>query len=72
MKKVLTHLRCFMRGLEYNDKEFIDYVKVLDDIIIDMCPITDKFEKKIQQGIHPRIDLILSPIRDIILAQYLL
>ena len=44
-EKVLTHLRCFMRGLEYNDKEFIDYVKVLDDIIIDMCPITDKFEK---------------------------
>ena len=45
-EKILTHLRCFMRGLEYNDKEFIDYVKVLDEIIIDMCPLTDKFEKK--------------------------
>ena len=45
-EKVLTDLRSFMRGLEYNEKEFLDYVKVLDDIIIDMCPLTDKFEKK--------------------------
>jgi len=45
-EKVLTDLRSFMRGLKYNDKEFLDYVKVLDDIIIDMCPLTDKFEKK--------------------------
>ena len=40
-EKVLTDLRSFMRGLEYNNKEFLDYVKVLDDIIIDMCPLTD-------------------------------
>ena len=45
-EKVLTDLRSFMRGMEYNVDEFIDYVKVLDDIIIDMCPLTDKFEKK--------------------------
>ena len=45
-EKVLIDLRSFMRGLEYNDKVFLDYVKVLDDIIIDMCPLTDKFEKK--------------------------
>ena len=45
-EKVLTHLRSFMRGLEYNDKEFIDYVKVLDEIIIDLCPPNDKFENK--------------------------
>ena len=44
--KVLTLLRSFMRGQEYNDKEFLDYVKVIDDIIIDMCPIADRFEKK--------------------------
>ena len=35
-EKVLTDLWSLMRGLEYNDKEFIDYVKVLDDIIIDV------------------------------------
>ena len=45
-EKVLTHLRSFMRGLEYNEKEFLDHVKVLDEIIIEMCPLTDKFEKK--------------------------
>jgi len=45
-EKILIHLRYFMRGLEYNNKEFLDHVKVLDDIIIEMCPLTDKFEKK--------------------------
>ena len=44
--KVLTDLRSFMRGLKYDEKEFLDYVKVIDEIIIDMCPLTDKFEKK--------------------------
>ena len=45
-EKILTDLGSFMRGLEYNHKEFLDYVKVLDDIIIAVCPLTDKFEKK--------------------------
>ena len=45
-EKVLTDLRSFMRGLEYDLKDFLDYVKVIDDIIIDMCPLTDKFERK--------------------------
>jgi len=44
--KILTDLRSFMRGLAYDEKEFLDYVKILDEIIIDMCPLTDKFEKK--------------------------
>ena len=44
--KILNDLRSFMRGLEYNHKEFLDYVKILDEIIIDMCPLTDSFEKK--------------------------
>ena len=45
-EKVLTELRSFMRGQEYNTKDFLNYVKVLEDIIIDMCPLTDKFDKK--------------------------
>ena len=45
-EKVLTDLRSFMRGVKYDEKEFLDHVKVVDDIIIDMCPLTDKFEKK--------------------------
>ena len=36
-----------MRGLNYDEKEYLDYVKVLDELIIDMgCPLTDKFEKR--------------------------
>jgi len=35
-----------MRGVKYDEKGFLDYVKVVDEIIIDMCPLTDKFEKK--------------------------
>ena len=45
-EKVLSDLRSFMRGLEYNLKDFIDNVKILDDIITDMCPLTDRFENK--------------------------
>ena len=45
-EKILTDLRSFLRGSEFNDKEFLDYVKVLDEVIIDMCPLTDKFEDK--------------------------
>ena len=44
-EKVLTDIRSFMRGLEYDEKEFLNYVKFLDEIIIEMCPLT-KFEKK--------------------------
>ena len=44
--KVLTDLRSFMRGLKYDEKKFLDHIKVIDEIIIDMCPLTDKFEKK--------------------------
>jgi len=44
--KILNDLRSFIRGVNYDEKEFLDYVKVLDEIIIDMCPLTDKFEKK--------------------------
>lgn len=35
-----------IRGSKFNDKEFLDYVKVVDEVIIDMCPLTDKFEDK--------------------------
>ena len=45
-EKVLTYLRSFMRGLNYDEKEFLNYVKFLDEIVIDMCPLTGKFEKK--------------------------
>ena len=36
-EKILTDLWSFLRGLEFNNKEFLDYFEILDDIIIDIC-----------------------------------
>lgn len=42
----LIEIRSYLRGLEFDEKEFLDSTKVLDNIIIDMCPVTDKFNEK--------------------------
>ena len=44
--KVLTDLRSYMRGMEYDKEKLLDYLKVIDDIIIDMAPLTDKYDKR--------------------------
>jgi len=43
-EKILTNIRSFLRGLEFDDEKFLDYIKVVNEIIIDMCPLYDKFE----------------------------
>jgi len=45
-EKILTDIRLFLRGLEFDNERFLDYIKVVDEIIIDMCPLYDKFEGK--------------------------
>ena len=45
-EKILTDIRSFLRGLEFDNERFLDYIKVVDEIIIDMCPLYDKFEDK--------------------------
>ena len=35
-----------MCGVEFNQKQFLDQMKVFDNIIIDVCPLTDKYEEK--------------------------
>ena len=45
-EKILTDIRSFLRGLEFNDKQFLDFIKVVDKIVIDICPLNDKFEDK--------------------------
>jgi len=42
----LTDIRSFLRGLKFHDERFLDYIKVVDEIIIDGCPLHDKFEDK--------------------------
>ena len=46
-KKVLTKLRESMRGGEWNYKEFIHDMKILDQEILDLSPPSSKFEKHI-------------------------
>ena len=46
-EKVLVELRSALRGDEWNKQEFIDRIKILDEIIIDQCPTSiDNFAKK--------------------------
>jgi len=45
-EKILTVIRSFLRGLEFDDERLLDYIKMVDEIIIDMCPLYDKSEDK--------------------------
>ena len=44
-EKVLVQLRSALRGNEFDKDEFIDKMKVIDEIIIDQTPLTDKYAK---------------------------
>ena len=44
--KVLVELRSALRGDEFNKQEFIDRMKIMDEIIIDQTPLADRFVKK--------------------------
>ena len=37
-EKVLVELRSALRGEEWNKEEFVDRIKILDEMIIDQCP----------------------------------
>ena len=43
--KVLVELRSALRGDEFNKQEFIDRMKLIDEMIIDQTPIADRFVK---------------------------
>ena len=51
-EKVLVELRSALRGDEFNKQEFVDRMKLVDEMIIDQTPIADRFfsryEKKFQ------------------------
>ena len=42
-EKVLVQLKNFLRGLPYHETNFLTDLKVLDDIIIDQCPLVEKY-----------------------------
>ena len=42
-EKVLVELRAALRGDEWNKKDFVDRMKLIDEMIIDQTPIADTF-----------------------------
>ena len=44
--KVLVELRSALRGDEFNKQEFIDRMKLIDEMMIDQTPLADRFVKK--------------------------
>ena len=44
--KVLVELRSAMRGDEFDKNQFIDKMKLVDEMIIDQTPLADKYNKK--------------------------
>ena len=52
-EKVLTNLREVMRGGEWNYKEFIHDMKILDQEILDLSTPSSKFEKNTLKNLHP-------------------
>ena len=45
-ERVLVQLKSFLRGLPYDESNFLTDLKVLDEIIIDLCPSIDKYSDK--------------------------
>ena len=52
-EKVLVELRAALRGDKWNKKEFVDRMKLIDEMVIDQTPIADRFitryEKKFKE-----------------------
>ena len=44
--KVLVELRSALRGDEWDKQEFIDRIKVTDEMMIDQTPIADRFASR--------------------------
>ena len=45
-QKILADLKTLLRGGPFNKQDFLKEVNILDDTIIDFCPLVTKFEKQ--------------------------
>ena len=45
-EKVLVELRAALRGDEWDKQEFVDRMKLIDEMIIDQTPIADRFASR--------------------------
>ena len=45
-QKILADLKTSLRGGPFNKQDFLKEVNILDDTIIDFCPLVTKFEQQ--------------------------
>ena len=55
-EKVLVELRAALRGDEFNKQEFVDRMKLVDEMIIDQTPIADRFVSRYNKKFNLSID----------------
>ena len=48
-EKVVVELPSALRGDEFNKDQFIDKMKIIDEMIIDQTPLADKYGKKYKE-----------------------
>ena len=48
-ERVLVELRSALRGDEFNKEQFIDKMKIIDEMIIDQTPLAYKYLKKYKE-----------------------
>ena len=48
-EKVLVKLRAALRGDDFNKEEFVDRMKLIDEMIIDQTPIADRFVSRYEK-----------------------
>ena len=49
MKKYLLNFKAALRGDEFNKQEFVDRMKLVDEMIIDQTPIADRFVSRYEK-----------------------
>ena len=55
-EKVLVELRAALRGDEFSKQEFIERMKLIDEMIIDQTPIADRFVSRYSKKFNLNID----------------
>ena len=55
-EKVLLELRAALRGDEFNKQEFIERMKLVDEMIIHQTPIADRFASRYSKKFNLSID----------------
>ena len=55
-EKVFVELRAALRGDEFNKQEFVDRMKLIDEMIIDQTPIADRFVSRYNKKFNLSID----------------